>query len=250
MEKENSNEKEKRSKLTTYVLVAAAIAAIGGILFGFDTGVISGAILFIVKQWNLTHKQAELATSSVLIGAILGALAGGAMGDRLGRRLSIIYATLLFLAGTLIVSIADGMPSFLIGRVLIGGAIGVASFMVPLYISELAPAYIRGSMVSFNQFAVTVGILVSYGVNYYYASTENWRAMFAVGAIPGLILLFGMYALPDSPRWLVSVGLREAATTVLRKIRGEPDVTEEMTEIDEAIRSESGGKVSDLLSPP
>lgn len=250
MEKENLNQNEKRSKLTTYVLVAAAIAAIGGILFGFDTGVISGAILFIVKQWNLTHKQAELATSSVLIGAILGAIAGGALGDRLGRRLSIVYATLLFLAGTLIVSVANGMSAFLIGRVLIGAAIGVASFMVPLYISELAPAHIRGSMVSLNQFAVTVGILVSYGVNYYYASTENWRAMFAVGAIPGLILLFGMYALPDSPRWLVSVGLRDVAATVLRKIRGEPDVTEEMTEIDEAIRSESGGKVSDLLAPP
>ncbi|MBI3804221.1 MAG: sugar porter family MFS transporter [Nitrospirae bacterium] len=250
MEKENLNEKENRSRLTTYVLVAAAIAAIGGILFGFDTGVISGAILFIVKQWNLTHKQAELATSSVLIGAILGALAGGAMGDRLGRRLSIIYATLLFLAGTVIVSIAGGMTSFLIGRVLIGAAIGVASFMVPLYISELAPAQIRGSMVSLNQFAVTVGILVSYGVNYYYAPAQNWRAMFAVGALPGLILLFGMYALPDSPRWLVSAGRRETAEKVLPKIRGTPQVTEELAEIDEAIRSESGGKVSDLLAPP
>ncbi|WDT80757.1 MAG: sugar porter family MFS transporter [Candidatus Manganitrophus sp.] len=250
MEKENVSQPEKKTKLTAYVLIAAIIAAIGGILFGFDTGVISGAILFIVKQWNLTHKQAELATSSVLIGAVLGALAGGAMGDRLGRRLSIIYATVLFLAGTLIVSIADGMTSFLIGRVLIGAAIGVASFMVPLYISELAPAHIRGSMVSLNQFAVTVGILVSYGVNYYYASTENWRAMFAVGAVPGLILLFGMIALPDSPRWLFSVGLREAAEKVLRKIRGTPEVTEELAEIDEAIRSESGGKVSDLLAPP
>ncbi|MCG3113796.1 MAG: sugar porter family MFS transporter [Candidatus Manganitrophus sp. SB1] len=250
MEKENVSQPGKKTKMTAYVLVAAAIAAIGGILFGFDTGVISGAILFIVKQWNLTHKQAELATSSVLIGAVLGALAGGLLGDRLGRRLSIIYATVLFLAGTLIVSIADGMTSFLIGRVLIGAAIGVASFMVPLYISELAPAHIRGSMVSLNQFAVTVGILVSYGVNYYYASTQNWRAMFAVGAVPGLILLFGMYALPDSPRWLFSVGLREAAEKVLRKIRGTPEVTEELAEIDEAIRSESGGKVSDLLAPP
>ncbi len=250
MEKENVSRPGKQSKLTAYVLVAAAIAAIGGILFGFDTGVISGAILFIAKQWNLTHKQAELATSSVLVGAVLGALAGGVLGDRLGRRLSILYATVLFLAGTLIVSIADGMTSFLIGRVLIGAAIGVASFMVPLYISELAPAQIRGSMVSLNQFAVTVGILVSYGVNYYYASTQNWRAMFAVGAVPGLILLFGMIALPDSPRWLFSVGLREAAEKVLRKIRGTPEVTEELAEIDEAIRSESGGKVSDLLAPP
>ena len=159
----------RQKGLTRYILVATAIAAVGGVLFGFDTGVISGAMLFIAKQWRLTHGQAELATSSVLIGAVIGAIAGGALGDRLGRKRSIIYATFLFLAGTIIVSVATGMSGFLVGRVLIGAAIGVASFMVPLYISEMAPAAIRGGMVSLNQFAVTLGILVSYGVNYAFA---------------------------------------------------------------------------------
>ncbi|HET8563209.1 MAG TPA: sugar porter family MFS transporter [Candidatus Binatia bacterium] len=239
----------KQKGLTGFVLVAAAIAAVGGILFGFDTGVISGAMLFIVKQWNLTHGQAEFATSSVLIGAVLGAIMGGALGDRLGRKKSIIGATILFLLGTVIVSVATGMGNFTIGRVLIGAAIGVASFMVPLYISEMAPPAVRGGMVSLNQFAVTVGILVSYGVNYVFSHTENWHAMFAVGVIPGLVLLIGMYLLPESPRWLVSVRRKEEAAGVLKKIRGRQDVAGEVSEIEEEIRAETGGRLSDLWAP-
>jgi SP family galactose:H+ symporter-like MFS transporter len=239
----------KQKGMTRYVLVASAIAAVGGILFGFDTGVISGAILFIVKQWNLTHGQAEFATSSVLIGAVLGAIAGGALGDRLGRKKSIIYATVLFLVGTVIVSVATSMGPFTIGRVLIGAAIGVASFTVPLYISEMAPASLRGGMVSLNQLAVTIGILVSYGVNYVFSHNENWHAMFAVGALPGLVLLIGMYLLPESPRWLVSVRRKETAAGVLKKIRARQDVAGEVTEIEEEIKAETGGRLSDLAAP-
>jgi sugar porter (SP) family MFS transporter len=238
-----------REGLTGTVLVASAIAAVGGILFGFDTGIISGAILFIFKEWHLSHAQAELATSSVLIGAVAGAIAGGVLGDRLGRRRSIIYATLLFLAGTVVVSLAGSMGPFLVGRLLIGAAIGVASFMVPLYISEIAPAAIRGGMVSLNQFAVTLGILVSYGVNYAFARTENWHAMFAVGLVPGLLLVIGMLLMPESPRWLLSVGRREEAEGVLTKIRAGQGVSNEVGEIEREIKAESGGKFSDLLAP-
>jgi sugar porter (SP) family MFS transporter len=235
--------------LTTFIIVASAIAAVGGVLFGFDTGVISGAILFIHKQWQLTSGQTEFATSSVLIGAVLGAIAGGALGDRLGRRLSIVGATVLFLAGTLIVSVAGGMTPFVIGRLLIGSAIGVASFMVPLYISEIVPARVRGGMVSLNQLAVTIGILVSYGVNYVFSHSANWHAMFAVGALPGLVLLVGMYLLPESPRWLVAMRRNEEAAVVLRKIRARSDVDGEVTEIRREIEAETGGRLSDLLTP-
>lgn len=238
-----------REGLTGFLIVASVVAAVGGILFGFDTGVISGAILFIAKQWNLTHGQAEFATSSVLIGAVLGAIVGAVLGDRLGRRLSIVSATFLFLVGTVIVSVATGMNSFVIGRLLIGAAIGVASFMVPLYISEMAPASIRGGMVSLNQLAVTVGILASYGVNYVFSHSENWHAMFAVGALPGLVLIIGMYLLPESPRWLVARRNEEEATNVLRKLRARSDVAGELQEIEEEIRAETGGRPSDLLAP-
>ncbi|MFL6651501.1 MAG: sugar porter family MFS transporter [Sulfurifustaceae bacterium] len=244
----NAHGPGRHSALTGFVIVAASIAAVGGILFGFDTGVISGAILFIVKQWGLTHRMTEWATSSVLVGAVLGAIAGGVLGDRLGRRRSIIWSTWFFLAGTVVVSIAGGMTEFVIGRILIGAAIGVASFMVPLYISEVAPAEARGAMVSLNQLAVTIGILASYGVNYTFAADENWRAMFFVGVIPGLVLWLGMLLMPESPRWLVSMNQRESADRVLRKVRGTPDVKNEVNEIETAIRAESGGRLSDLFA--
>src|SRR5205085_2386190 len=147
------------SALTGFVIVVASIAAVGGVLFGFDTGVISGAILFLKKQWDLSSRMTEWATSSVLVGAMLGAMVGGVIGDRRGRRRSIIWSTWLFLAGTVVVSLATGMTEFVVGRILIGAAIGVASFMVPLYISEMAPPESRGGMVSLNQLAVTLGIL-------------------------------------------------------------------------------------------
>jgi MFS transporter, SP family, galactose:H+ symporter len=239
----------RQQGLTGYILVASAIAAVGGVLFGFDTGVISGAILFITKQWQLTHGQAEFATSSVLIGAVLGAIAGGALGDKLGRKRSIIGATLLFLIGTVIVSVAVGMADFTVGRVLIGASIGVASFMVPLYISEMAPTPLRGGMVSLNQLAVTIGILVSYGVNYVFSHTENWHAMFAVGALPGLVLVIGMFLMPESPRWLVSVRRKDEAAGVLKKIRKQQDVSGEVREIEEEIKAETGGRLSDLWAP-
>lgn len=238
----------KRSTLTGFVVVAASIAAVGGILFGFDTGVISGAILFIAKQWQLTPRMAEWATSSVLVGAVLGAIIGGAIGDRLGRRRSIIWSTWLFLAGTVVASIATGMTEFVVGRILIGAAIGVASFMVPLYISEVAPADARGGMVSLNQLAVTLGILVSYGVNYAFAADENWRVMFFVGVLPGLVLWLGMLMMPESPRWLVGRDQRKAANRVLQKIRATQNVDDEMAEIDTAIRTESGGRLKDLFT--
>jgi MFS transporter, SP family, galactose:H+ symporter len=244
----NTPTAKKHSTLTTFVIVVASIAAIGGVLFGFDTGVISGAILFIVKEWQLSHRMAEWATSSVLLGAVLGAIAGGVLGDRLGRRRSIIWSTWLFIIGTVVVSFAGGMTEFVIGRLLIGAAIGVASFMVPLYISEVAPAEARGAMVSLNQLAVTLGILVSYGVNFAFAADANWRAMFFVGIVPGLVLWLGMLAMPESPRWLVSAAKRGAASRVLQKIRDTEDVANEVAEIEAAIRVESSGRMADLFT--
>jgi len=194
----------KRTALTLFVSIAVAVAAVGGILFGYDTGVISGAILFITSEFALPPTLEEIATSSVLVGAILGAIAGGLLADRAGRRLSIIAASAAFLAGTGIVVVAAGLPVFLAGRVLIGMAIGVASFVVPLYISEIAPSALRGGMVSINQLFITLGILISYGVDYLFSSSGDWRAMFALGAVPAAVLLVGMLLLPDSPRWLAS----------------------------------------------
>lgn len=242
-------EEPKRSGITPLVYIAAAVAAIGGVLFGYDTGVISGAILFITGEFNLSPVFEEVATSSVLVGAILGAISGGLLADRIGRRPSIIAASAVFLAGTGIVVAATGLSVFLIGRVLIGIAIGVASFVVPLYISEIAPSVFRGSMVSLNQLFITLGILVSYGVDYLFSASGNWRAMFAFGAVPATLLLIGMFLLPGSPRWLVAHQQTDRAAVVLQKIRGTRDVSGELDDISRSVRTQKADSWSDLLAP-
>ncbi len=235
--------------VTGFVLVVAVIAAIAGILFGFDTGVISGAILFINEEFSLTSVTTEVAVSSVLMGAILGALFGGPFSDRMGRRSSILAASLIFIAGTLVVVLSPLFSIFIIGRILIGIAIGIASFVAPLYISEIAPGNIRGALVSLNQLLITVGILVAYGVNYYFAAAGDWRAMFFAGMIPGTVLLVGMFLMPRSPRWLVFMNRPADAATVLRKIRGTADVSDELGVIERSVRAEGAGTWSDLVAP-
>ncbi|WP_286879167.1 sugar porter family MFS transporter [Methanoculleus sp. UBA413] len=239
----------ERGKVTGFVLVVAAIAAIAGILFGFDTGVISGAILFINEEFSLTSVMTEVAVSSVLVGAIIGALFGGPLSDRVGRRSSILAASVIFLIGTFVVVLSSLFSIFLIGRILIGIAIGIASFVAPLYISEVAPESIRGALVSLNQLLITIGILIAYGVNFYFAAAGDWRAMFLVGVIPGTILLLGMYLMPRSPRWLVFINRPDDAAGVLQKIRGTTDVSEELSGIVRSVREEGAGTWSDLVAP-
>jgi sugar porter (SP) family MFS transporter len=233
--------KLSKQKITGILIIATAIAAVGGILFGFDTGVISGAILYIQTDWNLSSAEESIATSSVLVGAIIGAVLGGVLADRLGRKRSIIAGSVSFIIGTLILLVSNGLGVFVVGRLLIGIAIGLASFIVPMYISELAPEHIRGALVSLNQLFVTLGILVSYGVDTLFAASGAWKAMFAVGLIPAFILLIGIVFMPNSPRWLVFKHRSEKATRVLEKVRGQKDVTAEMNEIEDSIKNESKG---------
>ncbi|SDJ93581.1 sugar porter family MFS transporter [Methanoculleus thermophilus] len=236
-------------RLTGIVLVVAVIAAVAGILFGFDTGVISGAILFINAEFSLTSVTTEVAVSAVLMGAIIGALFGGPLSDRVGRRSSILAASLIFLVGTFVVVLSPVFSVFLIGRILIGIAIGIASFVAPLYISEIAPEHIRGALVSLNQLLITVGILIAYGVNYYFAAAGDWRAMFLAGVIPGTVLLIGMFLMPRSPRWLVFMNRSADAAAVLKKIRGTADVSDELGQIERSVRTEGAGTWSDLVAP-
>lgn len=236
-------------RVTGFVLVVAAVAAVAGILFGFDTGVISGAILFINEEFALTSVTTEVAVSSVLMGAILGALFGGALSDRVGRRSSILTAAVIFIAGTVVVVLSPLFSIFIIGRILIGIAIGVASFVAPLYISEIAPENIRGALVSLNQLLITVGILIAYGVNYFFAAAGDWRAMFLVGVIPGTVLLVGMFLMPRSPRWLMFMNRPGDAGAVLQKIRGTADVADELGQIERSVRTEGAGTWADLFAP-
>lgn len=224
-----------------FVAVVAAIAAMGGLLFGYDTGVISGAILFIKDQFSLTSTTEEFVVSAVLVGAIIGAALSGQVSDTFGRRKVIIATAVIFIVGSAIAALAPTVPLLVIGRVVIGVAIGIASFAVPLYISEISPAHARGALVSLNQLAITIGIVLSYVVDYALSGEKAWRAMFAIGVVPAVVLGVGIFFLPSSPRWLMSRLLTGRARDVLKRVRGTQDVEGEIGDIQESLKEESGG---------
>ncbi len=237
------------SKVTTFVILVAVIAAIGGLLFGYDTGVISGAILFIQQQFSLGTQQTGFVTASVLLGAMMGALIGGALADRIGRRWSIIVGAGFFIVGTAIAALSPNTNILVIGRIITGSGIGLASFVVPMYISEMAPAEARGAMTSLNQLALVIGILLAYLIDFVFSKSADWRAMFAVGLIPSALLLIGMWLMPYSPRWLLSKGRVPEARKTLEKIRGTTEVEPEIEHTQEELRATQGGGSAILTSP-
>jgi sugar porter (SP) family MFS transporter len=237
-------EKENKNK---FVVVIAFIAALAGLLFGYDTGVISGAILFIKDKFGLTDFAEEMTVSSVLLGAVIGAAISGVIADKFGRKRSIIVTAVIFSIAALGSAISANIDQLIICRLFIGIAIGIASFVAPLYISEVSPPKIRGALVSFNQLMITCGIVLSYIVDYLLSADEQWRWMFAFGALPAVILGFGMFFLPYSPRWLVAQGRRDEAKAVLEKI-GETNVESDVKDIEESI-SEESGNWSEVFTP-
>jgi len=187
-----------------HVVWSAGITALGGLLFGYDTGVISGALLFIGKDFHgVSSTQKELLTSILLLGAVAGALAAGRIADRVGRRRTVLGTAAVFVAGVLLAAFSPGYIVLLAARVVIGLAVGSASMVVPLYIGEVAPPRIRGALVSFNQLAITLGILVSYLVDYGLSSSGNWRLMFGLATIPAIAMFVGMLFQRESPHWLI-----------------------------------------------
>lgn len=228
-----------------------AIAALGGLLFGYDTGVISGALLFIRTQFDLTPTMQGVVAGIALIGAAVGAAFAGTLSDRFGRRPVLLVTGLVFIVGAIIAALATSTSVLLIGRVLVGVGIGFASMLTPLYLAEMAPAERRGALVSLNQLAITCGILVSYLVGYVFAFGGQWRWMLGLGALPGAILAGGMLVLPESPRWLAGHGFLTEAEAVLRRLRGNAsDVQEELNELRTDLRRE--GRLvgwQELMSP-
>lgn len=212
------------NKTPLFVIVMAIVAAMGGLLFGFDTGVISGAIPFLQQDFGLTDGTIEFITTAGLIGAIVGALIGGSVTDGLGRRKVLILSGIIFGVGALWSGFASTATSLILARLFLGVAIGTASFAVPLYIAEISPTRVRGTLVSLFQLMITIGILVSYFSDFLFANEADvtcWRPMFYVGVIPAIILLVGMIFMPESPRWLFANGRGEEAMAVLDRTEGD-----------------------------
>lgn len=234
---------------TSSVRLISAIAAVGGLLFGYDTGVISGALLFIKETWTLTAFEQGWIVSSVLVGAILGAVFSGNLTDRLGRKKIIIITALAFFVGSLATALARSPLELMLYRGLIGFAIGIASYTVPLYISEIAPDDKRGALVSLNQLAITVGIVLSYLIDGVFAKVENgWRYMMGVGVVPALLLAVGMLLVPETPRWLISRGFIDKAKAALHKIYGDCDEIAEVNKIQKGMLHEEQGSFKELTA--
>jgi sugar porter (SP) family MFS transporter len=232
-----------------FVYLAAAFAALGGLLFGYDTGVISGALIFIRQEFTLSTFEQELVVSIVLAGAIVGALTGGRLSDRFGRRATLFATSVVFILGAIVCAAAPSIAVLVIGRVIVGLGIGLACTTVPVYISEVAPPEARGWQVSLFQLAITVGILGAYLVDFAYAKTGAWRWMLGLAVVPGVILGVGMLFLPESPRWLAKYLHPDAARAVLVQIRGTENVASEFHDIIGSLeQAEERGRWADLLS--
>jgi sugar porter (SP) family MFS transporter len=237
-----------KTEAKRFVYLATAISALGGMLFGYDIGVISGAILFIKKEFSLSAGMEEIVVSSVLLGSLIGAVAGGVLADRLGRRRLLIVTAIVFGLGAIGAALAPGTASLIAARVVAGAAIGIASFVAPLYISEIAPVAIRGKLVSINQVALTSGIVISYCIDYAFAGSQAWRWMFAMAVIPAAAFGFGLLFIPDSPRWLAGLGRTDQARAVLKRIRAPEQVENELNQIQQSVGKQKGNW-SELLSP-
>ena len=214
------------------VLLIAIIAATGGLLFGFDTGVISGALPFLKDNWALDDQRISLLTTGVLFGAVVGALFSGRLADRLGRKKMIIVNAVIFAVGAIGCGYAPSVGTLIAMRVLVGIAIGITSYVVPMYIAEISPVAHRGMLVTLNQLMITIGLLSSYIADYLFSNNADpgsWRGMFLVGTAPAVVLLVGMFFLPETSRWLISKGRYAEGKKVLEQME-EPDLVEPIFE--------------------
>jgi SP family galactose:H+ symporter-like MFS transporter len=224
------------------VIFTCVLAALAGLMFGLDIGVISGATQFIQAEFKITDHMIEWIVSSMMFGAAVGAVGAGWLSATLGRKRSLILGGVLFVLGSLLSGFAWSPETLIAARVVLGLAIGVATFTAPLYLAEVAPEHIRGAMISTYQLMITIGILVAFLSDTALSYHGSWRWMLGVIAIPGVLFLFGVTLLPDSPRWLMMRGRRAEAVDVLHRLRGDAQVVaREAAEIEEQLKTPQRG---------
>jgi sugar porter (SP) family MFS transporter len=230
----------------------SVIAAIGGLLFGYDTGVISGALLYIKDDLHAGTFEQQAIVSVLLLGAMVGAIVSGYLADRISRRWTKVISGSLYVIGALGCAFSINAEMLIGFRFLLGLSVGTASFVSPLYIAEVSPPRVRGGLVSFNQLAITTGILVAYVVNFLFKDVAgDWRWMLGLAAVPGAALAVGMLTVPHTPRWLMMHGQRDRARETLEELRSgddDADVDQELEDIEEANERESGTSVRELLT--
>jgi len=248
--------KGKKRGSILFVMGVCFVAALGGLLFGYDTGVINGSLKFVQLKFDLSPAMKGFAASSALLACIFGAAFAGALSDRLGRKKVLILSGVMFLISAIGTALPQNLIQFIIFRFIGGLGVGAASMTSPMYIAEISPAKIRGRMVAVNQFAIVFGMLVVYFINYYIASlgdqawnTETgWRWMFGSESLPAVLLLVLLFFVPESPRWLTKQDQKSKALEVLSKVDGEEYAEKEMQMIEKNLSHESSS-LSQLFNP-
>ncbi|RJT41577.1 sugar porter family MFS transporter [Rahnella woolbedingensis] len=237
----STSTKGKRSNKSVTFFVCF-LAALAGLLFGLDIGVIAGALPFISHDFQITNHQQEWVVSSMMFGAAVGAVGSGWLNFRLGRKYSLMIGAILFVIGSLCSAFAPNAEILIVARVLLGLAVGIASYTAPIYLSEIAPEKIRGSMISMYQLMITIGILAAYLSDTAFSYSGSWRWMLGIITIPALLLLVGVFFLPDSPRWLAARGDDGKARRVLEKLRDSSEQAKrELDEIRESLKVKQSG---------
>ena len=250
----SKNMAEQKNK--NFIIRICLVAAMGGLLFGYDTAVISGAIGFLRNKFELDAAQMGWAASSALVGCMFGCIFAGVLSDWIGRKITLIIAAVLFTISAVGSAVPHSFTEFVIFRMIGGIGVGTASMLSPLYIAEISPANIRGKMVSYNQFAIISGMVVVYFVNYFIAAQGNevwnvqsgWRWMFGSEAAPAIIFFGFLMFVPESPRWLTKQKRSGEALSILKRITGEENARKELAEIEETIAHEETS-IKQLLLP-
>ncbi len=198
-----------------FLLRVSFIAGLGGILYGFDVGIIAAALLFVRNTFALSTHMQEIVVSVVPAGTMLGAVVGGILSDRLGRRATLLWSAIIFILGSILAPLSPNVAVLIVARSMLGFAIGFTSVTAPVYVSELSPPQSRGLLIGLYQFALTFGIVFANLIGYWFASGEAWRLMFAIGALPAAVFLALVLTVPESPRWLFINNRVEEAERVL-----------------------------------
>jgi sugar porter (SP) family MFS transporter len=229
--------------------MVALVTILAGLLFGYDQGVISGALSFIADDFSLSSTLQEVVTSWVTLGALAGALVAGILADRVGRKRTLLLAGLLFTVGASIQAFAPDTGVLVVGRFVIGVGVGVASVAGPLYAAEMAPKQKRGRFVSSYQLAITIGILVADIVDAAFSASGEWRWMLGLAIVPGLLLTMVVAIMPDTPRWLMKMGRRADASVSLTKTQGGPDVDRRLDAIERDLEGTPDARWREVFAP-
>ncbi len=243
-------EMDNKSGSVSYILKVCSVAALGGLLFGYDTAVIAGAIPFLTAHFQLNDIMLGWAVSSVLVGCIIGAATAGAISDKFGRKKVLIGCAFLFAVSAIWSGLAVSLYDFVFARWIGGLGVGAASMLSPMYISEISPAKVRGRLVSLNQLTIVIGMLTAYGVDYALIDIgdTNWRWMFASETLPAVAFFVLLFTVPESPRWLVKQQKQDQALSILSKVGGSAHAQSEMLEIKNALTMEKN-TISMLFQP-